>query len=70
MFENYHPCFLLFAIIIPEAMSLFIFKYFKAPSINASSINICEKKPKQQQKRMGQDRAERIVDEKVCKKGE
>lgn len=49
-------------------MSLFIFKYFKPPSINASSINICEKKQKQQQKRMGQDRAERIVDGKVCKR--
>lgn len=49
-------------------MSLFTFKYFKPPSINASSINICEKKQKQQQKRMGQDRAERIVDLERCVK--
>ena len=44
------------------------FKYFKPPLINASSINTCEKKQKQQQKRMCQDRAERIVNGKVCKR--
>lgn len=50
MFGKDYPGFLLFSIITLEEISLSISKYFKPPSINASSINICEKKQKQQQK--------------------